>query len=60
LLDGYVGGLDQSKENPLGLGGMELHEWFFPLREFREMRGEDGGARISVAITGASRNRSPM
>jgi len=42
-LDGYVGGPDQSEENPLGVGGMELHEWFFPLKEFREMHGEQGG-----------------
>jgi dihydrofolate reductase len=42
-LDGYVAGPDQSEENPLGVGGMELHEWFFPLKEFREMHGEHGG-----------------
>jgi dihydrofolate reductase len=42
-LDGYVGGPDQSMENPLGVGGMELHQWFFPLKEFREMHGEQGG-----------------
>ncbi len=42
-LDGYVGGPDQSEENPLGVGGMDLHEWFFPLKEFREMHGEEGG-----------------
>ena len=42
-LDGYVAGPDQSEENPLGVGGMELHEWFFPLRAFREMHGDEGG-----------------
>jgi dihydrofolate reductase len=42
-LDGYVGGPDQDEENPLGVGGVALHEWFFPLREFREMHGEEGG-----------------
>ena len=42
-LDGYVAGPDQSEENPLGVGGMELHRWFFPLKEFREMHGEQGG-----------------
>ena len=42
-LDGYVAGPDQSEENPLGVGGMELHEWFFPLKAFREMHGEKGG-----------------
>lgn len=42
-LDGYVAGAEQSEENPLGVGGMGLHEWFFPLKEFREMHGEQGG-----------------
>jgi dihydrofolate reductase len=42
-LDGYVAGPDQSEENPLGIGGMDLHEWFFPLRAFREMHGQEGG-----------------
>jgi dihydrofolate reductase len=42
-LDGYVAGPDQSLENPIGRGGMRLHEWVFPLRTFRAMSGEDGG-----------------
>lgn len=42
-LDGYVAGPDQSEQNPLGIGGMELHQWFFPLKAFREMHGEQGG-----------------
>jgi dihydrofolate reductase len=42
-LDGYVAGPDQSEENPLGVGGMELHEWFFPLRAFKEVHGGEGG-----------------
>jgi dihydrofolate reductase len=33
-LDGYVAGPAQSLENPLGVGGMELHEWLVPLKEF--------------------------
>src|ERR1700730_11291654 len=42
-LDGYVAGPDQSQENPLGIGGMELHEWAFPLTAFRELHGGEGG-----------------
>jgi len=42
-LDGYVAGPDQDEENPLGRGGLQLHEWVFPLREFRETHGEVGG-----------------
>jgi dihydrofolate reductase len=29
-LDGYGAGPDQSEENPLGVGGEQLHEWIFP------------------------------
>ena len=28
-LDGFVAGPDQSRENPLGVRGMELHQWHF-------------------------------
>jgi dihydrofolate reductase len=42
-LDGYTAGPEQSAENPFGLGGMQLNEWLFPLRTFREMQGEEGG-----------------
>jgi|SRR5215212_11852169 len=42
-LDGYVAGPDQSEENPLGVGGEELHEWVVPLRAFREAHGREGG-----------------
>jgi dihydrofolate reductase len=42
-LDGYVAGPNQNEENPLGIGGMELHQWVFPLRTFREMHGQEGG-----------------
>jgi dihydrofolate reductase len=42
-LDGYVAGPDQTEQDPLGLGGMELHEWVFPLKAFREMHGGEGG-----------------
>ena len=42
-LDGYVAGPDQSEENPLGIGGEQLHEWIVPLRAFRESHGAEGG-----------------
>src|SRR5437868_13655450 len=34
-LDGFVAGPDQSRENPLGIGGLELHHWHLdePLHE---------------------------
>lgn len=42
-LDGLVAGPNQSVENPLGIGGMRLHEWVFPLQVFRAMHGMAGG-----------------
>jgi dihydrofolate reductase len=42
-LDGYVAGPNQSLENPLGEGGMALHEWAFATRTFGEMQGREGG-----------------
>src|SRR5205814_9471567 len=42
-LDGFVAGPHQSVDNPLGVGGMRLHEWVFPLRAWRAMHGESGG-----------------
>jgi dihydrofolate reductase len=42
-LDGFVAGPDQSVVNPLGIGGMRLHEWVFPLAVFRTMHGMEGG-----------------
>jgi dihydrofolate reductase len=42
-LDGYGAGPDQSLENPLGVGGPGLHDWFFPTRTFQKMFGTEGG-----------------
>lgn len=43
-LDGYGAGPDQSLQNPLGVGGMALHEWVFPTRTFQRMlMGKDEG-----------------
>jgi dihydrofolate reductase len=42
-LDGYVAGPDADMENPLGVGGMQLHEWVFVLQSWREPHGQAGG-----------------
>jgi dihydrofolate reductase len=42
-LDGFVAGPEQSEENPLGIGGEQLHEWVVPLKAFRESHGREGG-----------------
>jgi len=43
-LDGCGAGPRQSLENPLGVGGTGLHQWFFPTRTFQKMLfGKDEG-----------------
>jgi len=43
-LDGFGAGPNQSLEKPLGVGGMGLHQWFFPTRTFQSMLfGKDEG-----------------
>ena len=42
-LDGYMAGPDQSEQNPLGVGGMDLHNWLFDMEAWRTSHGESGG-----------------
>jgi dihydrofolate reductase len=42
-LDGYAAGPSQSEQNPLGEGGMGLHEWVFKLAHWQQEHGGDGG-----------------
>jgi len=42
-LDGFAAGPNQSEENPIGEGGMRLHEWAFALDAWRKEHGEGGG-----------------
>jgi len=50
-LDGFAAGPEQSTENPLGIGGEQLHQWLVPLRVFRETHGEQGGeVNASTAV----------
>ena len=42
-LDGFVAGPEQSVSDPLGKGGMRLHEWAFALAAFRGAHGMEGG-----------------
>lgn len=43
-LDGYGAGPDQSVDNPLGVGGEELHDWVTSTRSWRQMHGKEGGS----------------
>jgi dihydrofolate reductase len=42
-LDGYMAGPEQSEADPLGKGGMALHEWAFKLDVFRDAHGGEAG-----------------
>lgn len=42
-LDGYGAGPRQDRQNPLGVGGNRLHEWFIPTRTWTAMVGGKGG-----------------
>lgn len=42
-LDGFVAGPSQSVNDPLGIGGMRLHQWAFPLAVWRATHGLEGG-----------------
>jgi dihydrofolate reductase len=43
-LDGYAAGPNQDVDNPLGLGGLGLHEWVFATRAWSRMQGGDDGS----------------
>lgn len=42
-LDGFGAGPDQSLDNPIGVGGHDLHQWMFPTRTFQQMVGNADG-----------------
>ena len=43
-LDGYGAGTSQSVQNPLGIGGENLHHWVLGTRTFRQLFGNEGGS----------------
>jgi dihydrofolate reductase len=56
-IDGFGAGPEQSLEQPLGLRGKELHNWFYPTQTFRSMFGKDGeteGADARFAAAAAA------
>src|SRR5256886_3422282 len=43
-LDGYAAGARQSLENPHGIRGPELFEWFCSTLTWKQMHGQEGGS----------------
>jgi dihydrofolate reductase len=41
-LDGFVAGPEQSESDPLGIGGMQLHQWLVSLQAFSDTHEGDG------------------
>jgi dihydrofolate reductase len=55
-LDGFVAGPNQSLDDPIGEGGMRLHQWVFATDTWRRQHGTTGGehnadAEVVVAMT---------
>jgi dihydrofolate reductase len=42
-VDGFGAGPNQDLQNPLGVGGPALHEWFMATRTFKSVHGASGG-----------------
>jgi dihydrofolate reductase len=42
-IDGFSAGPNQSLENPLGIGGIALHDWALPTATFQRMFGNETG-----------------
>ena len=42
-LDGYGAGPHQDQDNPLGVGGLGLHKWFWGTRTFGKLFGDGSG-----------------
>jgi dihydrofolate reductase len=48
-LDGYLAGPNQSEQEPLGIGGEQLHQWLVRLKAFRETHGGEGGGEVNAS-----------
>lgn len=49
-IDGYGAGPDQALNNPMGVGGMALHDWVFGTRTFQKMAGDFAGSLIGDRV----------
>jgi dihydrofolate reductase len=57
-IDGFGAGPRQSLDNPLGEGGLALHQWVFGTRTFQSIHGEEGGGSAGVDDDFAARGFS--
>jgi dihydrofolate reductase len=50
-LDGYGAGREQSLAQPMGVGGMALHQWILGTRTFKQAHGDFAGDLIPETVT---------
>jgi dihydrofolate reductase len=57
-LDGFVAGPNQSVDDPIGEGGMRLHQWVLRTHSWRAQHGSEGGEHDvdSQVVADATRN----
>jgi dihydrofolate reductase len=51
-LDGHGAGPDQDLQNPMGVGGMALHQWVLGTKTFHKMAGDFAGSLIGDTLAG--------
>ena len=49
-IDGYGAGPGQDLANPMGIGGMALHQWVFGTKTFQKMAGDFAGSLIAGEV----------
>jgi dihydrofolate reductase len=49
-IDGYGAGPAQALENPMGVGGMALHQWVLGTKTFQKMAGDFAGSLIGDKV----------
>ena len=49
-IDGYGAGPDQALDNPMGVGGMALHQWVFGTKTFQKMHADIAGSLVGDQV----------
>src|SRR6266480_4820407 len=49
-IDGYGAGPDQALDNPMGVGGMALHQWVLGTKTFQKVAGDFAGSLIGDKV----------
>ncbi len=49
-IDGYGAGPDQALDNPMGVGGMALHQWVFGTKTFQKMHADFAGPVVGDQV----------